>query len=141
MCLAFIPIRSQCEAGFSRVLICRAAPQPVASQPVLTRGLSVQDFAFVFLAFREVPAGPFLQLVWVPQVTSSVSATHTSLVSSGDLLRAHYVPLSRLLMSLPFVNPCWFFAVAVFPFMCSEMICVKTCSIILPRTEGRLNVL
>ena len=40
VCLAFIPTRSQCEAGFSRVLICGAAPQLVGPQSVLTQGVS-----------------------------------------------------------------------------------------------------
>lgn len=43
-------------------------------------------------------------------------------------------------LSLPFVNPRWLFAVAIFPFMCSETTCMNTCSLIFARTEGILTV-
>lgn len=68
VCLAFIPTRSQREAGFSRVLICGAAPQLVGPQSALTQGLApprCRTFRSSLLHFMAFPSDPLLQLVWV----------------------------------------------------------------------------
>lgn len=75
-----------------------------------------------------------------PWVTSNISATPPSLVSPRDSLGARYILLSILLMSSTFVNPHWLFTVAVFPFTCSEMACIKTCYLIFPRIEERVTI-
>lgn len=78
---------------------------------------------------------PISPVLLGPWVTSSVSATPPILVSPRDSLRTCYIPLSRSLMCPTLVNPCWVFPVAVLlSFTWSEMACIKTCSLIFPRT-------
>lgn len=137
MCTALIP-----RAGISKIHSHKATPWQVDSSLVLSTGGSSSPGAGLCIPLCSIswsPLWPISPVLLGPWVTSSVSATPPSLVSPRDSLRARYIPLSRLLMSPIFVNPCWLFTVAVFPFTCTEMTCIKTYSLIFQRTDERVT--
>ena len=104
-CECTLPGHAQfCIHQYTRVLLGRAALNPLIPQPVLMAGVApdhVQDLVFGLVEPHEVRIGPLPKLVQVPVMASHPSGLSTaplSLVSSANLMRVHLVPLSMLLM-------------------------------------------
>jgi len=101
-----------------QIVLLGAAFNPFSTQPVFVLGIAltrVKELALGLVELREVHMGPPLKpakvlLDGMPSLPSSVSATPHSLVSLGNLLKVHSIPLSILPTKMlnstsPNINP------------------------------------